>query len=283
MKLSFPSKTFLVGEYLALYGGPALVLTTAPTFDITIDKTSEPMRLNGIHGDSPAGKFINKQSGRFSNQTITFTDPHQGAGGFGASSAQFAAVYQWLLQSDPLADPDSIRQLLASYHECAWQGQGLPPSGADLIAQFAGDICFFDRETFTVHTLTWPWTTIEYRLIRTGHKIATHEHIQQLNAFAHGRLYELVERATQSLEQAQATTFVNAISHYHSALQDLGFVADHTLTLVEQICSVPGVLTAKGCGALGADVILAIVESEQIQSLENWLETKNLTSIPPSS
>src|SRR5207237_74228 len=75
---------------------------------------------------------------------IEFEDPHEGAGGFGASSAQFALLYRALAERAGL-EPSApaawrrYRQLTA-----VGAGEGLAPSGADLVAQWLGGICDFD-------------------------------------------------------------------------------------------------------------------------------------------
>lgn len=60
MKLSIPSKTFLLGEYNVLYGGSAVLIATEPSFVI---------ENNDIY------------------------DPYKGSGGFGLSGAKFIAAY----------------------------------------------------------------------------------------------------------------------------------------------------------------------------------------------
>ena len=60
--LSVPSKTFIVGEYIALKGGPTLILSTNPRFELKA--TSSNPYFSDIeklaHPDSPAGKLIRK-------------------------------------------------------------------------------------------------------------------------------------------------------------------------------------------------------------------------------
>ena len=76
--LSAPSKTFLVGEYLALSGGPSLVATTGQRFQLVLQKVNEenPLvnKLNkaGIHPESPAGRWALKYSECFENFDFSF-------------------------------------------------------------------------------------------------------------------------------------------------------------------------------------------------------------------
>ncbi len=121
--LSFPSKTFLTGEYTAIVGGPSLVISTKPRFKLEViypsvspstevsssvtpslmdtrkikRKTSQRSSgtCRGIHKRSPGGIWVRNHPSCFHNANIHFIDPHKGGGGFGASTAQFLGVYTW--------------------------------------------------------------------------------------------------------------------------------------------------------------------------------------------
>ena len=93
--LSAPSKTFLTGEYGVLAkGGQSLVVNTYPLFELHIAPKGN-RACWGIHKKSPAGTWIQNNPNDFEDIGITFVDPHQGRGGFGASTAQFLMVYTW--------------------------------------------------------------------------------------------------------------------------------------------------------------------------------------------
>ncbi|MGE0633718.1 MAG: hypothetical protein AB7O96_14990, partial [Pseudobdellovibrionaceae bacterium] len=134
LKLSIPGKTFLVGEYLALSGGAALIVCTEPRFKMKVKlKGSEANSsgLVGIHPQSPAGKFYSENQDVFSSFSLEFTDPYEGRGGFGASTAQFAMLYALNTWKDTiLLEPErqlDLRELLEDYKKQAWSGEGLPP------------------------------------------------------------------------------------------------------------------------------------------------------------
>src|SRR5690606_39000184 len=113
-----PSKTFLLGDYLSLLGGPALLLNTEPRFQGLLESIQPTVKSSaiadkiqaiepypGIHPQSPAGKFLQRHASDFADCNLTFFDPHQGAGGFGASSAQFLMVYAlWSLKTSRWPD-----------------------------------------------------------------------------------------------------------------------------------------------------------------------------------
>ena len=77
LQLSVPSKTFLLGEYVALNGGPAIVLCTAPRFELRVEKNSSHAKYENIHPQSPAGKLIAKNS-FYQKYDLHFIDPYHG-------------------------------------------------------------------------------------------------------------------------------------------------------------------------------------------------------------
>ena len=80
----------------------------------------------------------------FATIDIEFFDPHAGAGGWGASAAQFLMCYAVLAHirenaADGAARID-IERMLATFVDVAWDGRGFPPSGADIVAQLEGGL-----------------------------------------------------------------------------------------------------------------------------------------------
>lgn len=285
-KLSLPSKTFFLGEYLALCGGPAILLNTFPRFDITFnyDGTST---IEGIDTDSPAAKFIHEHQSQFKGISIRFNDPHQGQGGFGSSTAQFAGVYLLGHYGDSLChtilnNPATINEALEYYYQYAWNKHGMRPSGYDLIAQLTGGITFCkNTKLFSKHA--WPFTGIDFALIRTDQKIATHEHIANLEFFAIDELHQITSKALTAFNTADANLIIDCVQTYHQALQQLGFVAEYSNILIDELIAQKFILAAKGCGALGADVILVLYPSESNYELKQWLNQKQLKLIATQS
>lgn len=273
IRFSIPGKTFLAGEYLALKKGPALVLATQPRFEIVI--TNGNGLLTGIHSDSPAGCLIRQNQNFFSQFNIEFIDPYHGRGGWGASTAQFLAVYcLWRWQDACLLEAErylDTQDLLKNYTECAWKGQGLPPSGADLIGQYKGKLTWFDRELGLINDLSWPFAEFEIILIQTGVKVATHQHLQQLGEFSSVGLAADMLNVKNSLSSQKSEEFISAIRNYAINLAKLGFVAERTMDLIHDLSWIDGVKAVKGCGALGADVVMVLCQKGQTKSLEQWL------------
>jgi len=250
-KLALPSKTFLVGEYAVLKGAPALILTTKPHFEFHACEGRHSIK--GIHPDSPAGKFISDHFDIFKKYEIKFVDPHDGAGGFGASSAQFAGAYQ-CLHSEV-----SIDALLDTYQHYAYRGTGFPPSGADVISQlYWKDITYFSKKDGMVKTYDWPFSDLTYELIQTGNKVATHEHLAVLGNFSCDKLSLIVEDTVHAIERVDSSKFCDAIRAYREELLQIGLTCSNTHNLLLALDQDSNILASKGCGALGADIILSV-------------------------
>src|SRR5262249_128237 len=113
LQLTVPSKTYLVGEYLSLQGGPALLLNTAPRFKLTVNEKTAGDNHAFFPVESPAGKYLKKYQKFFKKFSLTFHDPYDGKGGFGASSAQFCllAAFKNYYQKNKI----TLMDLLAEY------------------------------------------------------------------------------------------------------------------------------------------------------------------------
>ena len=270
MKWLIPAKTFLLGEYAALAGQSAVLLTTSPCFELSLSKEAG---LHGIHPDSPAGRWWKENAQ--SEVGLQWHDPYQGCGGLGASSAQFLGAY---LASMYLQKRDIQQQeLLDAYLQCAWDGEGLRPSGYDVLAQSLRGSVYINRQKTLCQSYSWPFQDIAFLLLHTGQKLATHQHLQavvlpsQLN-----QLTEIVEQAKNSFECSDHRLLIDAVNTYHQQLERLGLVAEHSLKLIAGLSERSDVLAIKGCGAMGADVLLLIVpQKRQITfchqlSMEGW-------------
>jgi mevalonate kinase len=272
--LTVPGKTFLAGEYLALNGGPAILISTAPKFELRVRNGSgwSP----GIHKDSPAGKLIRKHAMFFNQFDLEFFDPHLGRGGWGASTAQFLACYallQW--QKSAALDDEKYfdtHKMVNAYRDLAWDGRGLPPSGADLVGQLKGGITYFDRQRGQISQLKWNFADLEFFLVATGHKVATHEHLATLESISTDTLEMHLKLIVESFQAASKVTLIAGLNGYAEELKRQNWVYQKSLELIEQFKSIPGVVSAKGCGALGADVVLAVVEKEKAVMFEALLK-----------
>lgn len=264
-QITVPSKTFLLGEYLALVGGPSILLATAPRFMLHAEKSDNlSIPLVGIHSDSPGGKFLKNNSAIFKNYAIKFHDPLPGLGGLGASSAQFVmlATLKNILTQSML----DLTQLLIDYHAVSWNGSGYPPSGADIISQIHGHVVFFHKAIMQVNTFNWPFTDYSFCLLHTGNKIQTHQHLQAIAKIDAKTFKPIVSSGIQALLAKDGAHFADTINQYQQALQQQDFTTDTTKKILHLINNTTGVVAAKGCGALGADVIFVLLENRYCQA-----------------
>lgn len=267
MKWRIPAKTFLLGEYAAVVGASAIILTTAPCFELAL---TDDHSMQGIHPDSPAGQWWAHH--RISSQGVSWHDPYKGKGGLGASSAQFLGVY--LASCRLLHVEPSPKALLDAYYQCAWRGEGLRPSGYDLLAQSQNRCVYINREQQVLKSYEWPFKDISFLLLHSGQKLATHYHLRNMSLPpAINQLAATVELAQAAFEQVNSAELVKAINTYQQQLSNFHLVAPHSLEHIQIFNSQPDVLAAKGCGALGADVLLLIVPSNCLK-----IKAKNLAA-----
>jgi mevalonate kinase len=273
MNWLIPSKTFLLGEYAALSDASALLITTTPCFELhlTSDKESK-----GIHYQSPAGIWWNQQ--KPSGKSLSWHDPYKGLGGLGASSAQFLGSY--------LADcfiknkKFNLNELLAAYYHTSWNGTGLKPSGYDIIAQSQQGCVYINKQKKIIKSYKWLFRDLSFFLIRTGVKLPTHHHLQETELpNCIDELSFLAEEAKDAFEETDSKKFIWTINQYHQKLSKLNLVAEHSQMLINQLKKYPEVLAIKGCGALGADVLLLLTTNTTAPLLQEKLNTHNLTII----
>lgn len=141
--LKIPGKTFISGEYLALNGGNSLIVSTKPGFQVFfVEKPSLNSNLDGqslinqlckIHGlnesffdknflknnQSPAEIFYQKNLKKFHAWDIYFYDGYDKKGGFGASTAQFLALFlfELLINNEFISVKNEMKNKLVSVAE----------------------------------------------------------------------------------------------------------------------------------------------------------------------
>ncbi|MGQ3889944.1 hypothetical protein ACQUW5_13040 [Legionella sp. CNM-1927-20] len=264
MKWQIPAKTFLVGEYAALMEAPAIVLTTEPNFELTFKENVSSL----IHPNSPAGRFWCQQ-GQSLNQ-LDWVDPYHGCGGLGASSAQFIGAYLAACYLDKKL-PNG-EDLLHTYYKYAWNGQGVKPSGYDIIAQVQHGCVYIDSFNKTMNCFDWVFKDISFILLHTGNKLATHYHLESMElspSFVNFK--PLVEQAERAFKECNSEKLITAIDAYQRELTELNLVAPSTLDFLEQFKTNNDILAVKGCGALGMDILLLIVPSNKLSTIVNNL------------
>lgn len=271
MKWQIPGKTFLVGEYSAIADNAAIVLTTSPCFEVSMQRTGT---LPAIHPESPAGQWWQKQAAV--DWSLHWHDPYKSCGGLGASSAQFLGAYLascYLQKCIP--QPETI---LEAYYQSAWLGEGLKPSGYDILAQLKNRCVYINRQHKISKTYDWVFEGISFLLLHSGNKLATHCHLQTLALPKINELAGTVEQAKLAFEKKNAVALIESVNTYQEQLVKLGLMASHSIDALQALKAQHSeILAAKGCGALGADVLLLIVPSAilkaKVRSLkqQGWL------------
>ncbi len=269
-KWALPAKTFLLGEYAALADKGAIVLTTHPCFEVTLTETKG---LHNIHPESPAGRWWIKTG--YDHYGLHWHDPFNHCGGMGASSAQFLGAY--FASSHLNATTPTQAGMLDAYWQCAWQGQGIRPSGYDVIAQSLSGCVSINRSEDDYNVLPWSFSDLAFIIAHTGNKLATHHHLQGATLSDDvEQLNTIVTQAKQAFMMSDSQALVSAINAYHHALVLTNRVDQNTLTLLEQLKGLPGLLAMKGCGAMGADVIVFITTKESVTRIQSHLMTMQL-------
>lgn len=249
----FPSKTFLLGEYSVLKGGDALVLAHGPHFSANI--RSIPNESKAFHEESPAGRLASLHG--IDTRLLDFQDPHQGRGGFGGSGAEFLSVCKML--KDCPNDPTAF----AWFARNQYIQLKLPGSGADLLTQaflanspFSG-LVHINLKDQSLRKIPLRSLQVELHLFHTGKKLATHSHLSEKKEPPYSALASLTQAALEAFEKKESGRLIRSISEYGETLKFAGLLAPHSrLALEDPALCVPNVLSAKGCGAMGSDVLL---------------------------
>ena len=282
LRLSAPSKTFLLGEYLVLAEGRALVVNTKPEFYLDVNLRGKGVCL-GIHAQSPAGLYLQKHSKYLSKADLQFVDPHKGAGGYGASSAQYAmcfAAEKVLERENASLDlKDSLLEAWRTYVELCRVPEGHTPSGADVMSQMSGSISYVSMNPFSIDSFQWPFDEAGFLLISTGEKIATHEHLKSLEKFEAGSLRKAFDNAMEAFDKKSLVAFSKSVSDYKTALDELGFLHPNTKELIQKLSKVEGVLSMKGCGAMGSDVAFLLFDKNNAENVLNAIREIKLKII----
>lgn len=272
----------MAGEYLALTGGPALVLATEPRFKLFVQKGLESQ--NPFHPQSPAGQFWHMHSSFFSQYQLKFKDPYR-VGGFGASSAQFALLHAfWQAKEEAFGESERFfdwHQMLQDYRSLSYEGN--PPSGADIIGAVSGGLTWFDRLHGKLQTFAWPFSEHCFFVAHTGQKLATHEHLKSLGSFETQGFENAMQVIQQGLTLINIDEFLNGLRLYREQLEIQGRVAEFTSQKVKALSQHQHVLFAKGCGAMGSDVILVFCRKEHSQDVSALISKEQLLIVADSS
>ena len=277
--LSCPSKTFVLGEYLVLDERQALVANTRPRFQLSLNSRGSGT-CEGIHPNSPAGVWFRKHQQDFKGHSLSFIDPHEGRGGLGASSAQFLMVHyvhSVLAGHRPmLKSTETIQMIWEDFGELQKNAKGRQPSGADIVAQWTGGLSLLKLDDVEVQSLMWPFQRESFFILRTGKKLATHEHLKTLEKFDTTSLSESFSAAKSALIDINPNLFAESVNAYGRGLESLGLQAEESVKLVQAFRDSGLVKAAKACGAMGADMLFIFFDKERVSEIQKLIETMEL-------
>jgi mevalonate kinase len=269
---SVPGKVFLLGEYAVLARLPCVVIAVGPRFHTRRISGAD---LGEIHPESPAGKLLAWSEKTLSPEIrskaledLEFNDPLSGAGGFGASTAQFALIYGamgahagWDLSAE-----SSWREAWKLYRELTRkESEFKSPSGADLVGQWRGGLTWFDPAVVTADNL-YPCADFSGLMVfsatgQAGRKVATHFHLDSLTTDGfRQKLAPITEAGAQAIRRGDLADLGLAMNDYAQALQSMGLEIAPTTADREALSQLPGVLGVKGAGAMQADAVLVLVD-----------------------
>lgn len=257
---------------------PAVLVNTKPRFCF---KVEEGGNSEGFHPDSPAGQWLKKHSQR--QYCIKAYDPYNSQGGFGFSSAQFCLVYllskmlgeKKVLKENQIPEINLL-QMWEDYGNLNFKGH--IPSGADVISQWVGKVCLFSPDPFYVSAMDWPFKDLNFFLIQTGVKLNTWEHLKEIKSSDFSELVDIAKGAILSIKNKNEKDFVLAINNYSACLKKKSLLHNNTSLLLNEIKKIKPVIAAKGCGAMGAEVVVVFFHSKDQSVVESALKEHSIVA-----
>ena len=262
IEISCPAKTFLIGEYAVLDGGPAIILNTKPRFTCQFKKNHKSNSIDipsaiGIPSESPAGQWIKKNPHDFHCVQMEWThDPKLLGNGLGFSSAQFNIVYAYsFILRDGHIDHLKPQEIWRSYRNLSFDG--FKPSGADIITQWVGGLSIFEQNPLHVETLTSYLPDLECLVLKTGESFDTHKYLKEFEITDLSDLKQIAQSAITAIKQKKQDPFISAINEYRKTLINKGYVTTKSKELLKEIAKIKAIQAFKTCGAMGAETLVA--------------------------
>ena len=273
---SIPGKVILLGEYAVLTRLPALVAAIGPRFELEVTSGDPESNSKEVTTGRPGSPLERLQSWakekKWPELSFRIKDPHRCAGGFGASTAEFALAYQAYGDAmELLTRTRDWKQGLALYRELM-STEPLVPSGADLVAQWQGGVTHFNpaQSTCTDVSKNFDWSCIlvfSATQIK-GRKVPTHQHLDLLSKQgfpqSHSHLLESLARITEegvgAVTQGDPKKLGQALDAYAECLRKVDLEIPAAYEDRKVLREFSGVLGVKGAGALQSDVLLVVID-----------------------
>ena len=239
----------------------------APRFEIRTRKDAAVLPSSG----SPARRLLDwNEAQGVAPVSYSWTDPYAGAGGFGASTAEFAAIYAATLLKT--GEPLKWWRGWTLYRELMG-GSSLLPSGADLVAQLLGGTILFDSFEADATDLSQEIARMPLMVFsaahQTGRKTATHVHLGSLNGVMllgdsplMSSLRAPLEDGVQALREGDVQLLAHALRKYADILNKSHLEDERTTADRLALSEIPGVLAVKGAGANQSDAVWILTEAE---------------------
>lgn len=260
-RIKIPGKFFLSGEYAALRGMPTISVAVKPEFQFQ----SDFQKSFKFHPDSPAGLL---------NPTEiqgVLTDPYQGWGGMGLSTAEFIINYAMTHAEQKLETLkvwQAYRKLLESHINV--------PSGVDLITQLEGGYVATQMSSHLIEKKSWGFHSLKWCLALTGNKLKTHEHLKSdLKELNWSEVEGINSEINLSFASKNEKEFVTKLNDWRELLNNSGLETSLTTELISEIKKDKNVVFAKGCGAMGSDAIWILFHSDSQVSLDSLFMNKS--------
>ncbi|MCB0422037.1 MAG: hypothetical protein KDD61_13650 [Bdellovibrionales bacterium] len=284
MYWSIGSKTFFLGEYYVLSSGKGLIAATEKRFSLKAEP-SDLWEIVGLPENSPADRLLRDgQQAMEQPFKLQFIDPYQGAGGLGASTAQFALLFAFLKnrQTSPFVFREASSELLKVYRSYVGASKGVSPSGADLIGQWYGGLTAVDTQSTQCDTLRWTFDHLDFLIVKTGNKLATHIHLESLKKSDFQIFESAYNMALMGLIEGDREEFVEGVSKYRALLESEGLTDQKTRELLKKWDECQLTLAHKGCGAMGVDTLVLFFDPVRFEEVLNQCQKMQLAVVGSS-
>ena len=171
------------------------------------------------------------------------------------------------------------------YRELTASGAGsYPPSGTDLVAQWQGGVVYFDPRQKRCQDLyaflNNPAFLVFSATSQAGRKVATHDHLAQLQSADFDRLGSIVEKAYEAILEQNTAELGSLLTQYAEVLHEQGLEIPAAYEDRIALQKIPGVLGVKGTGALLADgMIILVKDTETAKAAIEAAQARGLTLV----